>query len=744
MDALPSIHSIHTPSRSIGAKSAHDCTAFSADALGDPSLFNDRELSFLRFLDRVFEEAQDEKTPLLERVKFAAIVGTHLDDFVMFRAGELRRDAARRAIVESLVKRLLYGVQRYWRRRLLPALRTAGISIVDYRRLTSEERRDIDHQFSQVVQPLLSPVPCDGPRLFPQVAGLGMNLIVNALNAAGDERLFVLRVPEALSSLVPLHSGASASTADDGKQPPRAYAWLDQVVVANLAMLFPGCRVVAAHRFRLLRDVDVPSQTVEGLGPVERVLEKLGRREAGPVATLVTDRRMPAAIRTHLARGLDVPDGSVHRAGSVFDLRQLWEVSRIARPDLKEPPIRPRHPARLGVHDDVLGATREQDILFHHPYESFQPVVQMIKQAAVDPDVVSISMTLYRTDRESPIVHGLLEALRHGRQVRVIVELNARLDEQRNVAWWRILEQAGAAVFAAPAGLKVHAKMASIARNEGSRLRLYAHLSSGNYSAFTARAYTDVGLLTCDEDITTDVAALFDALSGGTGTSQFRALAVAPLTMRQTLARLVEREIACQRRGERGHIVLKMNGLDDRDVIQLLYRASREGVDVDLLVRGICALRPGVPGVSERIRVRSIVGRFLEHSRVWYFRNGGRDDVYIGSADLMARNLDRRVEIMAPLKDAALRRHVFGALQECLADNVKARELRADGRYVRVAARPGEPLVDSQLALLDEETLAPSMPDTSHPEPSQRDGRRRHLPVIHDLSLYDTAVAVGE
>jgi polyphosphate kinase len=311
-------------------------------------------------------------------------------------------------------------------------------------------------------------------------------------------------------------------------------------------------------------------------------------------------------------------------------------------------------------------------------------------------------MTLYRIDRESPIVHALLDAVRRGRQVRVIIELNARLDEHRNLNWWRILEQAGAAVFPAPAGLKVHAKMALVVRNEGGRLRRYAHLSSGNYNAFSARVYTDLGLLTCDEDITADIAALFDSLCGGRGTGEFRALAVSPLTLRQTLTNLIAREVACHRRGERGYIILKMNGLVDSDVIQLLYRASREGVNVDLLVRGICCLRPGVPGLSERIRVRSIVGRFLEHSRVWYFRNGGCDDVYIGSADLMPRNLDRRVEIMAPLKDAALRDRVFGILRQYLADNVKARELRADGKYVRAGAGPGEQLVDAQFVLLHE------------------------------------------
>ncbi len=530
-----------------------------------------------------------------------------------------------------------------------------------------------------------------------------MNLMIEAATAAGDERLFVVRIPEGVPALVPFQVGRSASlesSANRDTRAPRGYVWLDQVVVAQLPELLPGLRVARSHRFRLLREVDVQPQTVVATGPVERVLEMLRLRKTNPVVALVVDRRMPAGVLHDLARGLDVPESGVHRTGAVSDLRRLWEASRIARADLRTPQLAARNPPALEGSADILAAARERDILFHHPYESFQPIVEMIRKAADDPAVARISMTLYRTDRESPVVHALLDAVARGKQVRVLIELHARLDEHRNVTWWHIFEQAGAAVFPSPAGLKVHAKMALIERHEGGRLRRYAHLSSGNYNAFTARVYTDVGLLTCDDDITADVATLFDALCNGTAHNQFRALTVAPLTMRDTLKELVEREIACQRPGERGHIILKTNGLVDREVIQLLYRASQAGVDVDLLVRSICCLRPGVPGLSDRIRVRSIVGRFLEHSRVWFFRNGGHEDVYIGSADLMPRNLDRRIEIMAPLKDPALRCRVSDILRTYLADNVKARELRPDGGYVRVKPGAGDQRVDAQIALL--------------------------------------------
>ncbi len=733
--------SIRLSGHSPAGTAAPDCTSFCADASepdrtlvegaltperpSDPLLFNDRELSFLRFQGRVFEEAQDDTIPLLDRVKFLAIVGTHVDDFVRVRAPELRRSVARRMLVESMLKHLVYTMEVYWRRRLLPALRAAGIHIVDYTLLTLDERAEADAHFADVVYPALAPLECARSRPFPQVASLGMNLMVRTM-AAGEERRFLLRIPDALPSLVPLHSRRAASTfVIEKDRTIRGYVWLDQVVVANLRTVFPEAEVIAAHRFRLLREVDVSPQPGAGLGALERALTVLRVREGNPVAALVADRRMPEDVLADLARELAVADDAVHRSSAVADLRRLWEVTRIARPDLKSPPLQPREPAALEQHTDVLAAAQQRDILFHHPYESFQPVVEMIRQAARDPDVVQIALTLYRTDRESPVVHALLDAVRQGKQVRVLVELNARLDEHRNVNWWRMLQQAGASVFPSPAGLKVHAKMALIERHEAGRLRRYAHLSSGNYNAFTGRAYTDLALLTCDEDITADVASLFDALCAGAVPGRFRALTVAPINMRGTLTALIDREIACHRRGERGHIILKMNGLVDRDVIRLLYRASQEGVYVDLLVRSLCCLRPGVAGVSERIRVRSIVGRFLEHSRAWYFRNGGNDEVYIGSADLMPRNLDRRVEVMVPLKDAGLRRRLFEILRLYLADNVKARELRADGSYVRPPIRTGERVLDAQLALMRE--VSP-----------------RYLVLVHDTARGEQRVAAAD
>ena len=674
--------------RLLAPASASNCTPFYVNTSGHHSLFNDRELSFLRFQARIFEEAQNENMPLLERVKFLAIVGTHLDDFVMVRIPGVRRDAARRMVVESVLGRLTRDVSAYWRRRVLPALSTSGIHIEDYHRLRPEARRVADRYFSEAVSQHVSVLPCSTDAAFPHVATCGMNVLVRAVGQA-DERLFVLRVPDDMPALVPVDC-------DTGLH---HMVWLDQVVIANLRLLFPQFDRLEAHRFRVLREMYVPPSATAS-DPRDRIVDMLGRRERNPIVTVTVDRQMSVQLRTMLAAGLGVSPHVITRAAVVGDLRRLWEVNRIDRPDLKANPLRPVTSEAFNQSDDILAAARDRDLLFHHPYESFTPIVEMIERAARDPNVVSISMTLYRTDRESPIARALIDAARRGRRVRVLIELAARLDERRNAKWWTVLEQAGAKVFAAPAaGLKVHAKMALIVRHESGQLRRYAHLSSGNYNAFTAGLYTDLALLTCDQDITSDVEVLFDALCNGSNAGTLRALAVAPLDMRETFQALVEREIACQREGKGGHIILKMNGLADNAVIQQLYRASQEGVRVDLLVRGVCCLRPAMPGISHRIRVRSVVGRFLEHSRVWYFRNGGDEQVYIGSVDLMARNLDRRIEVMAPLRDAAVRRRVLHILQRYWGDDIKAHDLCADGRYVPCG---GSAAVDVQVELARE------------------------------------------
>ena len=668
------------------------------------ALFNDRDLSLLRFQQRVLEEARDPRTPLLDRVRFLGIVGTNLDDFIMVRGPRFRTDPARRAVVEAVVKRLFRDAHICWRRELVPSLRSAGVHLVRYAALTAVQRAEVDDHFRTFVAPHLSFAPWDDGTPCPPVPSLGLNLIVDVAASEGISRTFIVHLADTLPPFIPCGGPASA----EGSSPHPAasrHVWVDQVVAANLATLLPRETVRGVYAFRVLRDADVPADVVSDLptDPLECAIRVVKSRDSNPVVMLAVDRAVPVALLERLRVGLNVAPAAVYRVTHVPGLRRKWDVSRIGRSDLRRPDVQPRVPARVDGRTDLFSVLREGDLLLHHPFDSFQPVVDLVKQAARDPDVLGISMTLYRTDRESPIAHALLDAARHGKRVRVVVELTARFDEERNASWARRLSDGGVLVSFAPHGLKVHTKMALIERHEGTRVRRYAHISSGNYNAFTAAVYTDIALVTCDDDVSGDVAQLFDALTGGPTGLGFRRLVVAPLTLRSAVEALIEREMDWSRRGERGHIVMKMNALSDRDVISLLYRASQHGVQIDLLVRGICCLRPGVPGLSDTIRVRSVVGRFLEHSRIWYFRNGGGDDVFLGSADLMPRNLNRRVEVMTPVLDSSLKARVRDEiLGSYMADNMKARELEADGSYRRVAPQRGERPFEAQRALLGE------------------------------------------
>ena len=664
--------------------------------------FLDRDLSQLRFHRRVLEEASDVATPLLERVKFLSIFGTNLDDFVSTRGFVWRADPAKRLVVESLVKGLSRDAHRLWRRHLAPALAANGIEFVGYGQLDADERRDVDSHFARLVRPTLAPADCDGTRPGAVVVpSFGLNFVVATNDLAEHSRLAVLHVPESVSPLVPFHPSDARRRADPRPESPRGYVWLDEVIAAHLPDAFPGRAIVSAHRFRVTRQADPPLDTVPVLDPLAEAEQIVRGRDSNPVVALAVDRGTPAAVRERLASALGVPAGSVHPMAVVINPRRYWEVSRIVRADLHYPQAHPRRPSGLEADADLLAAIRREDILLHHPFDAFDPVVALVRQAAEDPDVLSISITLYRTDRESLVAHALLEALKRGKQVRVVVELRARMDETRNIKWAHELAEAGAQVAYGRPMIKVHAKMAVIERYEGGQVRRYAHVSSGNYHAFNARTYTDFGLLTCDDGVAAEIDSLFSLLMGDPGAVAFHAIHVSPVTMRRTLEGLIDREIAWVDRGEQGHIIIKTNALLDEDIICRLYEASQRGVAIDLIVRGMCALRPGVPGLSDRITVRSIVGMFLEHSRVWYFRNGGDDDAYIGSADVRQRNFERRVEVMVRLASRALvTRLRCDILSRYLADNVNARFLGADGRYVRASRASTELAVCAQHELL--------------------------------------------
>jgi polyphosphate kinase len=655
-----------------------------------------RDMSLIEFERRVLEEARDERNPLLERIKFLGILGRNLDEFVMVRGRTWMASPSAKRLTRK-THALLRDGYRVLRRDLLPALAQAGVAVVDYGDLTAVERSDVDERFVDSILPLITPLICHTTPVA-DAPGLGLNVAVELDRG----RLAVVRIPDQLSSLVPVAT-RRGSTGE-------VFVWLHQVVGANLHRVFPGARIQSAHAFRIMRDADIVLEAAGTDELPQRTIAAVRQRETNPVRMMVVERAAPARLIDRLAEVLSVQPEGIVRTREVLDLKRLWDFTLLPRADLRYPPLVPHTSARIG--SCIFTTIRSGDILLHHPFESFRPVIDLLRQAAADPAVEAISATLYRTDRgNSPVVEALIDAARRGKRVRVVVELKARFDERWNAEWARALITAGAQVIHAPAGLKVHAKMLVIERREANRIRRYAHLSSGNYSSFTTMVYTDLALMTCDESITSDVADLFEFMAGATHAPVMRTVIAAPFALRGGLRALVEREIRWAQRGEAAHIILKMNALVDAAAIDLLQRASHAGVQVDLIVRGVSVLRPGIPGISDRIRVRSIVGRFLEHSRIWYFRNGGAEDTFIGSADLMPRNFDRRIELVVPLKDRALAHRVrYEILDSYLSDTLSARELLPSGRYRRLAPRPGEPGVSSQSLLLD---LASDLVDTS-------------------------------
>jgi polyphosphate kinase len=708
--------------------------------LRDPALYINRELSWLEFNARVLEEAFDERNPLLERVKFLAICGSNLDEFYETRVAallnqlatgqsfEAGRDALSPKEQLDLIHRTVQGhtalKRRLLREALIPQLARHGIHLLDYATLPGATKEELRAYFEREVFPVLTPLGVDAGRPFPHISSLSLNLLVVVRDESGD-RFARIKVPPVLPRFVPvrppvarqepqpepepaLTDTPSRSVPPVPPAPTVAFTYLEQVIAANLDMLFPGKNVVRAYYFRVTRNADLAIREAEAEDLLETIEESLERRLFGFVVRLEVDSDTPRATRAWLAEQLDFDPERVHINEGPLSLRDLMALTRIDRPDLKDPPFAPRMPSdwpRDG--SNVLEIINRRDILLHHPYDSFAPVVDFVR-SATEPAVLAIKQTLYRVGVNSPIVDGLLEARDDDTQVAVMVELKARGDEESNIGWARALEQAGVHVVYGLLGLKTHCKLALLVRKEADGLRRYAHLGTGNYNAQTARIYTDFGLFTADPDICADVSDLFNYLTGYSAQRQFRKLIVAPSNLRDQLVELIEREAA---HGEHGHLIFKMNALVDSEMVETLYRAARAGVTVDLIVRGACCLRPGVPGVSDRIRVVSIIGRFLEHSRVFYFANGekgreeGRDAIYLGSADLMPRNLNRRVEVLFPLEAPALKAQVRDyILPLLLNDNVKARMLQPDGTYQRRHPEPDEREIDAQATLLAEAT----------------------------------------
>ncbi len=666
----------------------------------DPQLYLNRELGLLAFQRRVLEEAEDISNPLLERIKFLSILGSNLDEFFMVRVAGLaaQLDAgtvevgpdgmsprAQLIAIRREVKKLFSEAHKCLDQ-IMEALDDQGIHTRAYSELSESQRRRAATYFSETVFPVLTPLAFDPGRPFPHISNLSLNLAVLIKDESGHERFARVKVPDSLPQLIPL--SGTAPTARKRPRPKRTdLVWLEDVIAAHLAALFPGTEILQAHPFHVTRDADIAIKELEAEDLLETIEEGVRQRKFGSVVRLIVTEEMPAAILTILMNNLEVGTSEVYRSRRPLALKRLFSLYQLERPELKDAPFVPVVPqalAETNEDEDMFALIRRGDIFLHHPFDSFQPVVEFLRKAARDPSVLAIKMCLYRVGRNSPIVEALLEAVEEDKQVAVLVELKARFDEESNIEWARALERAGAHVVYGLIGLKIHCKVALVVRREQDRIARYLHLSTGNYNAVTAHLYTDMGLFTADSDVADDVSNLFNYLTGYAQKSDYRRLLVAPVHLRARLDALIEREVRHGAAGHKAHMVFKMNALVDHKMIRALYKASRAGVKIQLLVRGICCLRPGLAGISDNIEVTSVVGRFLEHSRVYYFHNGGEEEIYIGSADLMPRNIDHRVELLVPIRDRdMIRRLRDDLLALYLADNVKARQMLPNGTYVK-------------------------------------------------------------
>lgn len=680
--------------------------------LRDPALYINRELSMLDFFERVLDEARDTRNPLLERVKFVGIVGSILGEFFMVRIAGLRQqveagvtEAAADGYTPQKLLPLaqeralsLMKAARQCFSELRPELDAAGIHIVDYGSLDAAQKATLEKYYADKVFPVLTPLAFDPGRPFPHISNMSHNLGVLIRDASGDEHFARVKVPDTLPRLVPVPAAAGGPDTAGGPD-EQWFTWLEQVIAANLASLFPGMDVLESHAFRVTRDAELAIQELEADDLLETIEQFVRRRRFGSVIRVTIDESMPERVRDILTENLELEVSDIYAVKSPLGLSSLWGAGSIDRPDLKYAPLVQSVPPSLqGLEgSEIFAAIRHRDVLLHHPYDSFDPVVEFLRAAANDPDVLAIKQTLYRCGRNAPAVEQLMEAAANGKQVATLVELKARFDEESNIGWAKALEREGAHVVYGLLGLKTHCKALMVVRREGDRIRRYTHLGTGNYNSVTTKQYTDLGYFTADDDIGADANLVFNHLTGGGQAAEYRKLLVAPVNLRRGIAERIEREIAHAEAGREAHLIFKMNSLVDKPMIRKLYRASQAGVKVELNVRGMCCLRPGVPGVSETITEQSVVGRFLEHSRIYWFRNGGEDEVLLGSADLMPRNLNRRVEIIFPVLDAGIRRRIRDEiLPMYLADNQKTRTLAADGSWTQVAPADGQEPLNAQ------------------------------------------------
>lgn len=670
----------------------------------NPSYYDNRELSWIKFDNRVLSEAKDKTIPLLERLKFVSITSSNLDEFFMVRVASLldmvhanykKRDIAgmtageQLAAINSATRELVNTQYNTYTRSLVPLMNKEGIYLVDaYEDLTKEQEKFVDRYFMESVYPVLTPMAVDASRPFPLIRNKTLNIAaLLSSKQAEDETVFAtVQVPSVLPRLVQIPS----------EEGTKSFILLEQIIERNIGILFSNYKVLCAHPYRIMRNADLTIDEDEASDLLKEIESKLKMRQWGEVIRLEIEDKADKKLLKFLKTELKVAQEDVFHIAGPIDLTFLMKLYGIEGYDhLRYKSYTPQRVPEIEPGSDIFAAIRKGDIFLHHPYETFDPVVDFIRHASVDPDVLAIKQTLYRVSGNSPIISSLAQAAENGKQVTVLVELKARFDEEHNIVWAKKLEQAGCHVIYGLVGLKTHSKIALVVRREEDGIRRYVHLGTGNYNDSTAKLYTDCGIFTCKESIGEDATAVFNMLSGYSEPLSWNELILAPYWLRDKFLHLIAREKKHAQQGREARIVAKMNSLCDPGIIEALYEASAAGVKIDLIVRGICCLKVGIPGVSENITVRSIVGNFLEHSRIFYFWNDGNTEVYMGSADWMPRNLDRRVEIIFPVLEEELKEKALHILEVELADNVKARVMQADGTYEKLDKR-GKVLVNSQ------------------------------------------------
>jgi len=663
-----------------------------------PQNFFNRDLSWLEFNRKVLEEALDPELPLLDRIKFISIFFSNLDEFYMIRVSGIREQIRAKIIepkidgltpheesryIEDEVKPLLEKVYDYWQNGIVKELEENNIIILQITSLDEEEQKALSEYFLKEIFPVLTPLAFDPGRPFPYISNLSLSFAILVKKTNGEKHFARVKIPSILNRLLRIDKIVKTQPENDGTSSLIRYVWLEDIIKQNLDALFPGLEVLCSQCFRITRNTDLAIQEDEADDLLEMIEENIKQRRFGSVVRLEVEKEMPEFMIDTLTENLQITKQAIHVIDGPLGLSSVMELYKLPFHHLKEKQFHPYTP-QIFEEENIFSIIRQRDVVLYHPYESFAPVIDFIKAAAEDPDVLAIKQTLYRVGPDSPIIKTLIEAADRKKQVAVLVELKARFDEENNIYWAKELEKAGVHVVYGLVGLKTHAKMVLVVRREIEGVKRYVHIGTGNYNATTSKLYTDVGLFTCDDNICTDVSAVFNYLTGYSDQMNFNKLIVAPINTRSKFLKLIKREIKNVKNGGQGHLIFKLNSLVDPTMIAALYEASKFNVRVDLIIRGICCLKPAVPGLSENIYVRSIVGRFLEHSRAYYFFNDGNDELYLSSADLMQRNLDRRVEITFPIENENYKNELKkNLLDGCLKDTEKSRILLPTGKYVR-------------------------------------------------------------